>query len=587
MHTYVSRLKDTELETLIATYDIPLDLRPRLPDPNFRMINLPVGDTTIGIYSKIFDSSDVMIPFSSFLLVVLKYFKVHISQLVPLDKVPTSFNQNHVDQLKAHIVKLHDIQEGVLVRFGLSRVWRNPMCDPVLRRSDNTVMSIYDFLCMPSLDKLTVREEPHGLDTSILGRVVDRTTSPAPAGTGIPYAFLEEIAITRPNHKVVTKADHAAKRKASTGPEISTNRDGSKFAMEGIESLNDVSQGEHINVIPLRTFDPSIGLDVIYPLILLLDKEVEAHAELSRGVRRVIRASFHASHAPDAQPLDADVVADEIASDGNVDPYYEAQVGNIAGDVLERDLLPIIHVPYYIFYPYVEGSGSETALDRFPTPVETHRLRELSSIELSDCISMLQCQLITHGSMLNARYNHSLRNKLSSWDKKHRKYRSERGALVIEKEKIGEELVETKSQLEHRERQAKGIQGSIASFFHSNFTPLVRRFLKSSEFNRAFASALNTSISVGVERGLRIDRFDEDFRELSQRVVGFIPDAKEKFDRVVATFPDTTFPFLDKMSRLIHAPPTPVDVAFGPGLLNQYGTVLPEQLLGCGLRART
>ncbi|GJZ48146.1 ribonuclease H-like domain-containing protein, partial [Tanacetum coccineum] len=163
MHTYISRLKDTELETLIATYDILLDLRPCLPDPNFRMINLPARDTAIGIYSRIFDSLGVRIPFSSFLLAVLKYFKVHISQLVPLglskaitldgdwfsfakhgdhapvcmevakselklwkekfflidcraipfhmpwrhpdscitDKVPTIFNQNHVDELKA------------------------------------------------------------------------------------------------------------------------------------------------------------------------------------------------------------------------------------------------------------------------------------------------------------------------------------------------------------------------------------------------------------------------------------------------------------------------------------------------------
>ncbi|GKF47005.1 hypothetical protein Tco_0136807, partial [Tanacetum coccineum] len=240
--------------------------------------------------------------------------------------------------------------------------------------------------------------------------------------------------------------------------------------------------------------------------------------------------------APDAQPLDADVVADEIASDGNVDPYYEARVGNTAGDVLERDLLPIVPVPYYIFYPYAEGSGSEsppytkddweeihgvnlglwkkelykdlrvcrTALDRFPTPVETHRLRELSSVELSDCMSMLQCHLITHGSMLNARYGHSLRNvehlskqcaqqtqtiKRQSSDLKQQNEsticaneevsRSERDALVIEKAKIEEELVETKSQLEHHERQAKGIQGSITSFFQSDFTPLVRRFLKS------------------------------------------------------------------------------------------------------------
>ncbi|GKG60365.1 hypothetical protein Tco_0611966, partial [Tanacetum coccineum] len=55
------------------------------------------------------------------------------------------------------------------------------------------------------------------------------------------------------------------------------------------------------------------------PPILLPDKEVEAHAELSEGVRRATRASFHASHgvnedasspaqkvmpAPDTQPLD-------------------------------------------------------------------------------------------------------------------------------------------------------------------------------------------------------------------------------------------------------------------------------------------
>ncbi|GJU08185.1 hypothetical protein Tco_1124615 [Tanacetum coccineum] len=440
MHIYVSQLKDAELKTLIATYDIPLDLRPRLPDSNFRMINLPAGDTAIGIYSRIFDSSGVRIPFSSFLLAVLKYFKVHISQLVPLglskvitfevlcrslsieptvtlfrvfqtlskqgdwfsfakrggsapvcmevtksglkqwkeknflidrraipfhmpwrhpdscitDKVPTSFNQDHVDRLKAHIVKLRDIPEGVLVRSGLSRVWRNPMCDPVLRRSDNTV--------------------------------VDRTTQPAPAGTVIPHASPEEIAVTRPDPNVVAKADHAAKRKTSTGSEISTNttkrtrlsqrvsgagssglaardgveqtddgtldddgqRDGSESAMEDVENLNDVGQGEHINVILLRTFDPSLGLDVTYPPILLPDKEVGAHAELSGGVRRTTRASSYASHgvgedvsspaqeamaAPGTQPLGTNVGADEIASDGNVDSYLDAEV-QLCDDVL-------------------------------------------------------------------------------------------------------------------------------------------------------------------------------------------------------------------------------------------------------------
>ncbi|GJZ98860.1 hypothetical protein Tco_0671313 [Tanacetum coccineum] len=327
------------------------DLRPHLPDPNFRIINLPAEDTAIGIYSMIFDSSGIRIPFSSFLLAVLKYFKVHISQLVPLgfskgdwfsfakredhapvcmevaksglklwkekiflierraipfhmpwrhpdscikDKVPTNFNQNRVDQLKDHIVKLRDISEGVLVRSGLSRVWRNPMCDPVLRRFDNTVMSIHDFLCMLSLDKATVREEPHGLDTSILGRVADRTTSPAPAAK---------------KTRSIQKVSGAGSSGLAAGDGVEQTDDGildddgqrdrSEFAMEDIGNLNDVSQG--------------------------VSEDVSSPAQ-------------EAMPAPDTQPLDADVGADEIASDGNVDPYYEARVSNTAGDVLERDI---------------------------------------------------------------------------------------------------------------------------------------------------------------------------------------------------------------------------------------------------------
>ncbi|GKE27902.1 hypothetical protein Tco_1443286, partial [Tanacetum coccineum] len=385
------------------------------------------------------------------------------------DKVPTNFNHNHVDQLKAHIVKLHDIPEGVLVRSGLSRVWRNPMSDLVLRRSDNTVTSIHDFLCMPSLDKATVREKPHELDTSILGRVVDRTTSPAPAGTAIPRPSPEEIAVTQPDRKVVTKTDHAAKRKASTGPEISTNaarktrsskkvsgagssrlaardevkhtddgalddgdqRDGSEFAMEDIENLNDVNQ----------------------------DKEVEAHAELSRGVRRAIRANFHTSHGvsvdasspaleamptPDTHPLDADVGADEIASDGNIDPYYEARVSNTAGDSppYTRDDWEEIHGVNLGLRKkelYKDPKVCRIALDQFPTPAETHRLRELSSMQIikkqNDDIRQ-QSESIDHANeevsrlmayleVLNTKYQMT-EHKLSSWDKKHRKYRNER-----------------------------------------------------------------------------------------------------------------------------------------------------------------
>ncbi|GJS70904.1 hypothetical protein Tco_0703745 [Tanacetum coccineum] len=395
MHTYVSRLKDTELVTLIATYDIPLDLRPRLHDPNFRMINLSARDTAIASSSR-----------------------------------------------------------------------------------SEQVMSIHDFICMPSLDKATVQEDPLELGTSILGKVVDRTTSLVPADTDIPCASSEEIAVTRPDSNVLTKVDHAAKRKASTGPEISTDAtkrtrsskkasgagsseqaardeveltddrtlddddqcDGPEFAMEGNESLHDVSPGS-------RTASGAAW-----------------------GVRRTTRASFRAPYAPDTQPLDTDAGADDIASDGNVDSYFDARVSNTAGDVLERDLLPFVLGPYYIPYHFDEGSKSETALDRFPTPAEAHQLRELSSVELYNqmSVSRLKAKLGALKSKCEA-----TKQKLNSWHKKHGKYRNKRDALALKKEKAEEELVGIKSQLEHHKRQAEEIQGSIASFFQSDFTPLV------------------------------------------------------------------------------------------------------------------
>ncbi|GKB80277.1 hypothetical protein Tco_0947172 [Tanacetum coccineum] len=737
MHVYVSHLKDAELKALVATYDIPLDLRPRLPDPNFRMSILPAGDTAIGIYYRIFDSSGVRIPFSSFLLAVLKYFKVHISQLVPLglskgdwfsfvkrggsapvcmevtksglkqwkekiflidrraipfhmpwrhpdsciiNKIPTNFNQDHVDRLKAHIVKLRDIPKGVLVRSGLSRVWRNSMCDPVLRRSDNTVMSIHDFLCMPSLERTTVREEPHELGTSILGRVADRTTPPAPAGTTIPHASPEEIVVTLPGPNVVEKADHAAKQKTTTGPEISTNttkktrlsqrasragssglaagdgvqqnddgtldddgqRDGSEFVMGGVGNLNDVDQGEHINVIPLQTFDPSLGLDVIYPPILLPDKEVGAHAEPSGSMRRTTRASSHASHgklvfyllllpiilgfcltcfslflhasvsedvsspaqeavpAPDAQPLDTDAGDDEIASDGNVDSYFDARVSNTARDVLERDLLSFVPGTYYIPYPYDENNRCEsppytkddwdkihgvnlglrrkelykdpkvcrTAIDRFPTPTEIHRLHELSSVELSDRMSMLQCQLITHGRAFHARYDHSSR------EVEHLAKRCAQQTQIIKKQNA-----DLKQHKESAVRTSEEVSGSERDTLAKEKAKIEEELKSRLEFNRAFAGVLNTAISVGVERGLRMGRTDEEFRGLSQRVVGFIPDAKEKFDRVIVVFPDATFPFLDKPSSATASLRTSTHARHSTSSSETFGhTSTPEHL---------
>ncbi|GJS98765.1 hypothetical protein Tco_0819935 [Tanacetum coccineum] len=71
------------MNLLLSDYGVLEDLHPRLPPPSFVMSDLN-PNKMIGLYHHFFHLSGVRIPFSKFLLNVIKKFKVHISQIVPL-----------------------------------------------------------------------------------------------------------------------------------------------------------------------------------------------------------------------------------------------------------------------------------------------------------------------------------------------------------------------------------------------------------------------------------------------------------------------------------------------------------------------
>nr|GEW99611.1 hypothetical protein [Tanacetum cinerariifolium] len=173
-----------DLNELIIKYKIPRDLHPRLPSEESVMSQLP--DDAIGVYHRIFDFYGVRIPFSLFLLALIKHYMVHFSQLGPLglNKVVTfkrrapslvciddnhsypkppagSFNMEDVRRLSVHVIKLRDMPEGVLVLSGLSHVWKSRTCDPVLQGANGNVMGIHDFVCLPEWTGAEVQDEPH------------------------------------------------------------------------------------------------------------------------------------------------------------------------------------------------------------------------------------------------------------------------------------------------------------------------------------------------------------------------------------------------------------------------------------------
>ncbi|GJZ81097.1 hypothetical protein Tco_0646091 [Tanacetum coccineum] len=172
-----------------------------------------LSDDAIGIYHQIFDSSGVRIPFSSFLLALIKHYRAHFSQLGPLGLNKTlckqgdwfSFSKRHAPssvciddnrsliddpcpavgsfsmadarRLSAHVIKLRDMPEGVLV---LSEV------DSSLERAVFVIVvfslfadkGIHDFLCLPE--------------------------------------WTEDLVVGTPSVKILAKNEASQKRKAST-----------------------------------------------------------------------------------------------------------------------------------------------------------------------------------------------------------------------------------------------------------------------------------------------------------------------------------------------------------------------------------
>ncbi|GJZ04880.1 hypothetical protein Tco_0538155 [Tanacetum coccineum] len=74
-----STLTQTALDAFCQKYHIPDVVHPELPTPNQSIHDSHVGK--IGVYTRLFDFANFRIPLSQFLVDVLKYFRVNLSQL--------------------------------------------------------------------------------------------------------------------------------------------------------------------------------------------------------------------------------------------------------------------------------------------------------------------------------------------------------------------------------------------------------------------------------------------------------------------------------------------------------------------------
>nr|GEU83111.1 hypothetical protein [Tanacetum cinerariifolium] len=239
MPSHESTMTAKDVKSLAIRHDIPLDLHHVALTEGWTMDKLP--DDMIGLYEQYFEFSGIRVPFSAFLLVVIKHFRVHISQLVPLglnrltmfelycrrlDIVPSVnlfrvfykvSNQGHwfsfekrvgkdaiawrhhdsdvndpapeegfsaldVQALTERVIDLRPVPFGLLFQGGLATAWDFPGFRPVFKDTEVNVITMSDYLRFPFLSGATIGK---GNALTSRDQRVQHTVSPFPVGAHI------------------------------------------------------------------------------------------------------------------------------------------------------------------------------------------------------------------------------------------------------------------------------------------------------------------------------------------------------------------------------------------------------------------
>ncbi|GJV95728.1 hypothetical protein Tco_1547305 [Tanacetum coccineum] len=355
------------------------------------MDRLPAN--AIGIYFEFLWFSGIRVPFSTFLLSVFQYFKVHISQLVPLglnkvvsfevvcrdlnivpivilfcefqclykqgdwfsfskhrkaipnhltwrhsclcvsDDLPSdSYDRNDVQRLCARLIYLREMREEVLVHSRLSSIWFNEECDPVFQRVDDNAE-----------------------------RVPSHTTTPTTEGAIIPLPTPDEIAASLPDSRVVKKLKDQAK-----------GTDEANLADLCAEIEDSLERDEGVSMRAILAPTPHLGKRLGYPPCI---------AVMSASEPSHVGTSAHASNSGHSLSLGGVVASDRVgksgadvmrrqmdpldylacsalARDAEYDQILDDDFGTATrGEEIDLTLFPLASGPYHMPYPY-EGVSS-------------------------------------------------------------------------------------------------------------------------------------------------------------------------------------------------------------------------------------
>ncbi|GJW41656.1 hypothetical protein Tco_0067501 [Tanacetum coccineum] len=401
-------------------------------------------------------------------------------------------NMAGVRRLSAHVIKLRDMPEGVLVLSRLSRVWKNRICDPVLRGVDRNVVGIHDFLCLPKWTGVEVQEERHHDIRPALQRLPFYYTPLAATDVVIPDPTPEDLDVGTPSTKIFTKAEASQKRKASTSGATSSHiakRTKSALAQSSgsttrpgpfIDNSDNKSDDDDNACVEILLVTP-IRFAAVIPS--LGNQGGSSAAPAAEGPS--IRGQWHYGQC-------CGVAGNCEFTRKEWDAPYRPTFRVLTKEVF-KDL---------VIYSRLKGYEE--------------RVVGLTELELQ--ASALKSQVS------------GLNDKLSSSDASFAKYKDK-----------GNE-------------RKKNIKSLTKSLDNLHAEGLVQNFLASDAFSRVHGELLSLAASVGFKRGLSMHRTKDEFAGVLEKMAHFAPGAKGRLVEASPLVAQTNYAFLNKIFEHVVEP---------------------------------
>ncbi|GJZ85992.1 hypothetical protein Tco_0657602, partial [Tanacetum coccineum] len=481
-----------------------------------------------------------------------------------------SYSQEDVRRLSAHVVKLRDMPEGVLVLSGLSRV------------------SIISCAC-PSGPDLKFKRSLI-IILGLLYRGFLSTAPPANIDAAIPDPTLKDLVAGTPSVKVMAKVEASKKHTFGATPSIIAKRIRSAMA----QSFRETSR-PNLFVGDDDNDDACVEIPLITPIYSTAT--IPTRGNKSEG------SAPSATEGPSTRDSRGKAIMSDVAnasSEGDDRSWTSASptptFRDLSGDAIQRDFFPFTPGPYYATYStndvvagsygvsreewdgphqptltiltkeiFKDPSVCKTVVDQFPTSEEMVRIKALIDDQLAAKMSVLYCLMMSHGGELLARYRgllkshhdyvQSVDSRLRVLQEKCSAYQGLESQVSIFKRHVADlndklsssdvALVKAKDKGKDRKKKIKSLSknldhltAEVARLSSTLNQATVLEAERDVEIIRLRASSLEFASffqsGTGFECGLSMDRTPEEFSVVLKKVSRFIPGAR---DRIVEASP--------------------------------------------------